>query len=81
MTMKNIILALAFLAIGGQGWCIYDLQTQVQQKTYYDGEGNPLPDKAVKLLVISQFGHLTAEEIQYLDQYIYTRDCWVWVCD
>jgi len=39
--------------------------------TYYDGEGNPIPDNAVNLLVKAQFVWMTAKEIDTIQKYFY----------
>lgn len=46
----------------------------IEQKTYYDGEGNLLPDSAVRLLVLSQYTNdLRPSERDTLKKYFYYR--------
>jgi hypothetical protein len=40
---------------------------------YYDGEGNPIPDHVVSLLVKSQFVVMTAKEDSTINKYFYFR--------
>ena len=39
---------------------------------FYDGEGNRIPIKVVKLFVISQFANMSPQEQQKIDKYFYT---------
>lgn len=40
---------------------------------FYDGEGNKLPQKAVRLLVVSQYCKIDSAEQTYLNRYFYAN--------
>jgi hypothetical protein len=48
-----------------------DRTKQTVTKTFYDGEGNAIPDSAVHLLVMSQFVKIDRAEQDYLNKYFY----------
>lgn len=42
-------------------------------RAYYDGEGNRIPHKAVRILVRSQFVHIDTSQQKTLDKYFYVN--------
>lgn len=51
---------------------INDLKAKIQPQTFFDGEGNTLPNKAVELLVLSQYANITPAEADTLNKYFYS---------
>ena len=69
--MKPIELIIIILATLGVIACFIDISHQEKLKAFYDGEGNPIPDSAVHLLVKNQFVHLSREDSVVLKKYFY----------
>jgi len=65
--MKLIIIILGALL----GTSLYFNLSSPVAVTYYDGEGNVIPDRAVELLVEAQFVAMTKEELDEIRKYFY----------
>lgn len=62
-TKHKIFLAIMFMALlaGMMGGCT-SKSAEKPCPVYYDGEGNPLPEHAIRLLIKSQYVIMTSDE-------------------
>lgn len=68
-----VLLAIMLIIIGfGTHHDYNQLEAKIKPQTFYNGEGDALPNKAVELLVLSQYAKITPAEADTLNKYFYS---------